>query len=180
VAWLVPLILLLFGQPSSSQPLDTSSIFVNQNLEWQAQPGKLAGYPYRFASGTLLIFRADGEFDRLDGTLVRQQEHGPISINYRRSYRVSVGIWNRVNNEEIRVISHVVYVTIPKVGEVIPGNDTQSDWRVHGQASGRIAAAIDGGGSHFIPLHSITASEVRALDQVIRLHLSEVSAQKER
>jgi hypothetical protein len=176
VHWLLMMLCFVAGQPSPPQTLDSKSIFVNDNLEWRAQPGALKNYSYRSTSGSLLIFRAGGEFDRLDCTLVREEQHGPVSINYRRSYSLSVGTWSKVGNDEIRVASRVIYVTIPKLGAAIPGPNIESRWTVHGQVSGRLAAAIEGGGSRYVPLQNITSNEIKALDQVIRLHLKEASA----
>lgn len=175
MVWLITAVLLVAAQSPSPETLSSKSIFVIDNLHWRTQPGKLKDYSYRSASGTLLIFRADGEFDRLEGTLVREQQDGPISINYRRGYRLSVGTWKRISDDEIHVTSRVIFVTIPTVGEAIPGPDVQSSWNVHGQAKGRIAAAIEGGGRRYVPVYSISGSETRALDQVIRLHSKEVS-----
>jgi hypothetical protein len=168
--WFLTVVLLVAAQSPSPGTLNSNSIFVTDNLHWRPQPGKLKDYSYRSASGTLLIFRGDGEFDRLDGTLVREQQHGPISINYRRGYRLSVGTWLRISGDKIHVTSRVIFVTIPKVGEPIPGPDTESSWSVHGQVSGRIAAAIEEGGRRYVPLNLISDSEIRGLDTVIRLH----------
>ena len=174
--WFFTVILLLAGQASSPQALDIRSIFVSDNLQWRPQPGKLKSYAYRSTSGTLLIFRTDGEFDRFEGTLVRQQPHGTISIDYHRSYKVSVGTWKRHGNDELRVTSRVIFVTIPKVGEAIPGPDMESTWAIHGQANDAIGAAIEGSGKRYIPLRSISDEEAKALDQVIRLHSKEASS----
>ena len=173
--WLLLTLCLVAGQPSSPQALDAKSIFVNDHLDWQAQPGKLKNYAYRSAPGTLLLFRPGGEFDRLDCTLVREHKPGPVSINYRRSYRLAVGTWSQ-SGEEIHVTSRVIFISIPKVGEPIPGPALESHWASHGQVSGRLAATIEGDGTRYIPLDQIKESEVRALDQVIRMHSKEAAA----
>ena len=174
--WLLLTLCLVAGQPSPPQPLDAKSIFVTDHLQWQAQPGTLKHYAYRSTPGTLLLFRPDGEFDRLDCTLVREHESGPISINYRRSYRLAVGTWSRSGNGEIHVTSRLIFLTIPKVGEPIPGSPIDSHFTAQGQAVGRLAAAIEGDGTGYVPLDQVAASEVKALDQVIRMHSKEAAA----
>jgi hypothetical protein len=161
----------------TSPAMDTDRIFVNQDLGWHPQSDALRHYSYRLTAARILVFGSRGEFYQFDGTLVREWKSGPISVKYERGYRIAVGTWNQIGSNSISVRSRMIFVTVPKVGQVLPGPEVGTELKVNGQLRVGDVTQLELNGKRYGVAVDLPAKEIERLRQVINFHVKQSTSQ---
>jgi hypothetical protein len=169
---LVVLLFAVFVFSSIASPAtDKNWIFVSQDLAWHPQSDALKHYSYRLTTARILVFGNRGGFYQFDGTLIREWKSGPISIKYERGYRLGAGTWNQGDSNSISVRSRLIFVTVPKVGQVLPGPEVGTELKVNGQLSAGDVTQLDLNGRRYGVPADLPAREIEKLRQVIDFHV---------
>lgn len=126
-----------------------------QTLEWEDGP---PGLRYRVTFGSLTVFRASGEFVKVNCELMRDDPAGPVMFNLKSGYSVFVGRWE-AGGRHVKVVSRLVAREKLAVAKnqftSMPGPIVRETWELLGGKSISTASSIRTPGGQLVVAPSL-------------------------
>lgn len=124
---MMSLFLLLSCRPSVYDEIALTGFWLPEMLEWESPPpDQIEGIEgTRFVYTSTFYFSTDGSF-RMMNWLLYKSSLDSLNVGVGDGFSVFEGIWRRVSDKEVLIKFRVVYRSIEKVGEKLPGEEIKN------------------------------------------------------